>query len=110
MTNTEAERDPQNTLIPKNCSPKSAQYLSSYLGWLVRYQHALSSCDGVFYILGVAVPFYSNQMTRRGNLSCRTEKDKIVSSTPSKRKERKRKKSKKKKKRKRKLHGQNIGG
>lgn len=50
-----------------------------YLGWLIRDQHTLPSCDRIFHILGMAVPFYSNQVTRRGNLSCKSEKDKIVS-------------------------------
>lgn len=57
------------------CPPR----LLVYLGWLVRDQHTLPSCDRIFYVLGVAVPFYSNQMTRRGNLSCKSEKDETVS-------------------------------
>lgn len=50
-----------------------------YLGWLIRDQHTLPSCDRIFYILGMAVPFYSNQMARRGDLSCKPEKDTMVS-------------------------------
>ena len=49
--------------------------LPAYLWWLIRDQHALPSRDRIFYILGMAVPFYSNQMTGRGNLSCGSEKD-----------------------------------
>lgn len=64
--------------LTKTNNLKFAQSLSVYLRWLIRYKHTLSSCDGVFYVLGMAVPFYSNQMTRRGDLSCRTEKEKKI--------------------------------
>lgn len=72
--------------MPLKLISQLSQSLSFYLGWFIRYQHTLSSCDGVFYILGMAVPFYSNQMTWRSDLSCRTERDKRVSSSTSKKK------------------------
>lgn len=44
--------------------------LTTYLGWLVGDQHTLPPSDGVFYILGMAVPFHSDQVAGRCNLPC----------------------------------------
>lgn len=42
--------------------------LTTYLRWLIWDQHALSPSDGVFYVLGMAVPFHPDQVAGRRNL------------------------------------------
>lgn len=61
-------------------SPCMAGYhqlkLTTYLGWLIGDQHTLPPSDGVFYILGMAVPFHSDQVAGRCNLPCKGKEGK----------------------------------
>lgn len=50
--------------------------LTTYLGWLVGDQYTLPPSDGVFYILGMAVPFHSDQVAGRCNLPCKGKEEK----------------------------------
>lgn len=88
VTRVNMVRNVRSRMLPNMCyffcpaSPGAGLLLLCslvYLGWLIRDQHTLPSCDRIFYILGMAVPFYSDQMTGRGDLSCKSEKDKVVS-------------------------------
>jgi len=50
--------------------------LTTYLGRLVGDQHALPPGDGVFYILGMAVPFHPNEVAGRCDLPCKDKEAK----------------------------------
>lgn len=50
--------------------------LTTYLRWLIWDQHALSPGDGVFYVLGMAVPFHPDQVAGRRNLPCKDKETK----------------------------------
>lgn len=50
--------------------------LTTYLRWLIWDQHALSPSDGVFYVLGMAVPFHPDQVAGRRNLPCKDKETK----------------------------------
>lgn len=56
--------------------------LTTYLGWLIGDQHALPPSDGVFYILGMAVPFHPDQVAGRCNLPWKGKEAKKKQETP----------------------------